>query len=69
MHLIEMVSMGVSNDNKAYVISGHWDPSDPNFQILNTETPKGELEYRNLPGNGSESVLMKLSLSQYLKVI
>ncbi|XP_064648840.1 rab GTPase-activating protein 1-like isoform X3 [Lineus longissimus] len=57
MHLIEMVSMGVSNDNKAYVISGHWDPSDPNFQILNTETPKGEGMNTSMPLGIMNSVM------------
>ena len=33
--------MGIGGDAKSYAISGFWDPSDPNFQILNTETPKG----------------------------
>lgn len=39
MTLIDMASMGMSNDGKSYIISGNWDPTDPNFQILNTETP------------------------------
>ncbi|KAG0721039.1 Rab GTPase-activating protein 1 [Chionoecetes opilio] len=35
------VSMGSSmSDKKSYVISGHWDPSDPVFAVLNQETPK-----------------------------
>ncbi len=28
-------------DGRSYAISGQWDPCDPSFQILNTETPKG----------------------------
>ncbi|XP_050733709.1 rab GTPase-activating protein 1-like isoform X2 [Eriocheir sinensis] len=41
MNLLEMVSMGSSvNDKKSYVISGHWDPCDPVFAVLNQETPK-----------------------------
>lgn len=33
--------MGSSvNDKKSYVISGHWDPCDPVFAVLNQETPK-----------------------------
>ncbi|XP_042229532.1 rab GTPase-activating protein 1-like isoform X2 [Homarus americanus] len=35
------VSMGSNvNDKKSYVISGHWDPSDPVFAVLNQETPR-----------------------------
>lgn len=41
MNLLEMVSMGSSvSDKKSYVISGHWDPCDPVFAVLNQETPK-----------------------------
>ncbi|CAL4092407.1 unnamed protein product, partial [Meganyctiphanes norvegica] len=41
MNLLEMVSMGSSGtDKKSYVISGHWDPADPAFVVLNDETPK-----------------------------
>ncbi|XP_074654020.1 rab GTPase-activating protein 1-like [Tubulanus polymorphus] len=40
MHLIDMVSMGNSLDGKSYLITGTWDPTDPTFQIINTETPK-----------------------------
>ena len=29
-----------TNDKKSYVISGHWDPADPIFDVLNQETPK-----------------------------
>ena len=33
--------MGSSvSDKKSYVISGHWDPCDPVFAVLNQETPK-----------------------------
>ena len=41
MHLIDMVSMGVSGDGRSYVISGNWDPTEACFQILNLETPPG----------------------------
>nr|XP_045587198.1 rab GTPase-activating protein 1-like isoform X2 [Procambarus clarkii] len=35
------VSMGSNaNDKKSYVISGHWDPTDPVFVVLNKETPR-----------------------------
>nr|XP_045587262.1 rab GTPase-activating protein 1-like isoform X3 [Procambarus clarkii] len=41
MNLLEMVSMGSNaNDKKSYVISGHWDPTDPVFVVLNKETPR-----------------------------
>ena len=49
MHLLEMVSMGTSNNNavpevknnkSAYVISGHWDPNEPVFGLLNRESSK-----------------------------
>ena len=33
--------MGAGGDGRSYTISGDWDPADPSFQILNTETPKG----------------------------
>lgn len=35
--------MGATNEGKTYIISGQWDPTDPNFQILNTETHGGKL--------------------------
>lgn len=48
MHLLEMVSMGTSNTpsnsqdarKSAYVISGHWDPNEPVFGLLNRESSK-----------------------------
>ena len=48
MHLLEMVSMGTSNAQpnaqetrkSAYVISGHWDPNEPVFGLLNRESSK-----------------------------
>ncbi|XP_077987188.1 rab GTPase-activating protein 1-like [Glandiceps talaboti] len=40
MHLLDMVSMGDSSDGKT-VLSGEWDPTDPSFEVLNTETTKG----------------------------
>lgn len=40
MHLIDMVSMGIGSDQRSYVISANWDPTDPSTKILNTETPK-----------------------------
>ena len=35
--------MGAGADGRSYAISGQWDPCDPSFQILNTETPKGNV--------------------------
>ncbi|XP_014778829.1 rab GTPase-activating protein 1 isoform X3 [Octopus bimaculoides] len=40
MQLIEMECMGNSNDGKSYIISGHWDPTEPSFTVLNSETEK-----------------------------
>ena len=49
MHLLEMVSMGSSSNGgsnppeskkSAYVISGHWDPNEPVFGLLNRESSK-----------------------------
>ncbi|XP_071518028.1 rab GTPase-activating protein 1-like isoform X2 [Panulirus ornatus] len=35
------VSMGSNvSDKKSYIISGHWDPTDPVFVVLNQETPR-----------------------------
>ncbi|KAL3872041.1 hypothetical protein ACJMK2_040008 [Sinanodonta woodiana] len=39
MHLIEMTAMGYT-DGKNYTVSGHWDPTEECFSVLNTETPK-----------------------------
>ncbi|CAM1301965.1 RABGAP1 (predicted), partial [Pycnogonum litorale] len=41
MQLLELSSMGTSNESdRMYVISGGWDPTDPIYEVLNTETPK-----------------------------
>jgi len=46
MHLLEMVSMGTNQPSlqhekrSAYVISGHWDPNELVFGILNRESSK-----------------------------
>ncbi|KAK7095541.1 rab GTPase-activating protein 1-like isoform X2 [Littorina saxatilis] len=40
MQLIELVNMGYTQDERTYTISGHWDPSEKCFEILNTETEK-----------------------------
>lgn len=31
----------VVGEHKVYTIVGNWDPTDPNFEVLNTETSKG----------------------------
>jgi hypothetical protein len=36
--------MGIGSDGRSYIITGTWDPIDPSFQVLNTETPKGQQE-------------------------
>ncbi|KAK3719378.1 hypothetical protein RRG08_029534 [Elysia crispata] len=40
MQLIELMSMAYAQDTRQYNISGHWDPSEKCFAILNTETEK-----------------------------
>ncbi|GFS14750.1 rab GTPase-activating protein 1 [Elysia marginata] len=40
MQLIELMSMAYAPDTRQYNISGHWDPSEKCFAILNTETEK-----------------------------
>ena len=35
-------------DEKIYKIVGHWDPTDPSFNILNTITSKGYTYYISL---------------------
>ena len=35
--------MGYNSDGQSYTITGHWDPTENCFQVLNTETPKGKL--------------------------
>ena len=35
------VSMGYTQDERIYNISGHWNPTEKCFEILNTETEKG----------------------------
>jgi hypothetical protein len=34
--------MGAGSDGKSYAISATWDPTDPSFEVLNTETAKGK---------------------------
>jgi hypothetical protein len=34
-------SMGRGNDNRVYIIEALWDPNAHNFEVLNTETPRG----------------------------
>lgn len=40
MQLIELRSMAYAADTRQYNITGHWDPSEKCFAILNTETEK-----------------------------
>lgn len=41
MQLLELDSMTVQQaERKIYTITGMWDPKDPNFEVLNHETPK-----------------------------
>jgi len=42
MHLLDMVSSGVGQANPLmYMAEATWDPRGRNFEVLNTETPKG----------------------------
>ncbi|XP_041370237.1 rab GTPase-activating protein 1-like [Gigantopelta aegis] len=40
MQLIELVSMSYNSDGQSYTITGHWDPTENCFLVLNTETRK-----------------------------
>lgn len=35
--------MGKGNDNRVYVIEALWDPNADQFEVLNTETPRGNV--------------------------
>lgn len=37
--------MGYVGEDGVYVITGHWDPTESSFAVLNTETPKGKAEH------------------------
>lgn len=36
--------MGRGNDDRTYLIEALWDPNSPQFEVLNTETPKGKTQ-------------------------
>ncbi|KAL4219350.1 Rab GTPase-activating protein 1 [Mactra antiquata] len=40
MTLIEKTSMGYAGEDGIYSITGHWDPTESSFAVLNTETPR-----------------------------
>lgn len=40
MTLIEKTSMGYTGEDGVYSITGHWDPTESSFAVLNTETPR-----------------------------
>ena len=45
MQLLDLESMGKSDDNRYYIVRGGWDPSARGFKELthlNDETPKGK---------------------------
>ena len=35
-------SMGYSGDDVLYSVAGNWDPTEPCFEVLNTQTPAGK---------------------------
>ena len=46
MQLLDLDSMGKSEDNRYYIVRGNWDPAARGFKELihlNDETPKGSL--------------------------
>ncbi|GAB6031470.1 hypothetical protein CHUAL_009238 [Chamberlinius hualienensis] len=45
LHLLEALSMTTAGERKAYTIVGNWDPTDPAFDVLNTETPRDSKVY------------------------
>jgi len=41
--------MGYCGDDAVYSISGHWDPTEQCFAVLNTETPRGKSTQATIP--------------------
>lgn len=37
--------MGYSGDDVIYSVAGNWDPTEPCFEVLNTQTPAGEFSF------------------------
>lgn len=48
MNLLDMVSSRRSSDNKTYLIDAAWDPNIPQFDVLNSETPKDTRVYMTI---------------------
>lgn len=40
MHLLDIESVS-EGQNKVFIVEAIWNPSAQNFEVLNTETPKG----------------------------
>ena len=38
-------SMGYSGDDVLYSVAGNWDPTEPCFEVLNTQTPAGKHKF------------------------